>query len=485
MLNYLKEESNITHTENGAATYRTTYSSCLDLFSHIGALRSADDEAVISAFIKAYAENPDMAMRVLFFARDIREGLGERRVFRVILRWLAHSCPASVNKNVGLIAEYGRFDDLICLLGTPCENAAVSLISRQLDEDIRAAAGGKEISLLAKWLPSVNASSCATVKTASYLARHLHMTSAEYRKTLSSLRSHIKIIENNLRTRDYSFDYSKQPSKALYKYRKAFLRNDCDRYSEFLSKAAAGECTIHTASLTPYDIIAPVFSKDLSEDERHIMDVTWNALDDFTDGENSIAVVDGSGSMYCGGEPLPAAVAMSLGVYFAERNTGSFRNHFITFSRNPQLVEIKGNDITAKIEYCMAYNEVANTNIQRVFELILDTAVKHNIPPCELPAKVYIISDMEFDYCTDDAEITNFEYAKRIFSEHGYSLPQIVFWSVSSRHAHQPVTKNDQGAILVSGPAARIFSMMQTGSLNPYEFMLSVLAGERYAGICA
>ena len=204
---------------------------------------------------------------------------------------------------------------------------------------------GTDISLLAKWLPSVNASSRATVKTAAYLARHLHMTSAEYRKTLSILRSHIRIIENNLRTRDYSFDYSKQPSKALYKYRRAFLRNDRDRYSEFLNKAAAGECTVHTASLTPYDIIAPVFSKDLSDDERHIMDVTWDALDDFTDGENSIAVVDGSGSMYCGGKPLPAAVAMTS--YFGSFISEVAANHVKQspsyklkhFSRNSNISE--------------------------------------------------------------------------------------------------------------------------------------------------
>lgn len=178
-------------------------------------------------------------------------------------------------------------------------------------------------------------------------------------------------------------------------------------------------------------------------------------------------------------------MALSLGIYYAERNTGAFRNHFITFSINPRLVEIKGKDIYEKVRYCHRFNEVANTNIQRVFELILRTAVKHRVPQDEMPAKIYIISDMEFDLCTKDSSMTNFAYAKRLFEKWGYSLPEIVFWNVASRNRQQPVTVNDRGVALVSGCTPRIFSMLKAGILSPYAFMMEVLGSERYAVIAA
>jgi len=213
--------------------------------------------------------------------------------------------------------------------------------------------------------------------------------------------------------------------------------------------------------------------------------VTWNAQEDFTNGENALVVVDGSASMYGGARPLPAAIALSLGIYFAERNKGIFHNHFITFSCNPRLVEIKGADILDRVRYCHDFNEVANTNIQKVFELILDAAVKNKVSQAELPSTLYFISDMEFDSCSEDAGMTNFEYARDLFVRNGYTLPKVVFWNVQSRNRHQPVTQNEQGVALVSGSTPRIFSMITSGNLSPYAFMLEVLNSERYANIIA
>lgn len=484
MLEFLKKQANITHTENGAVTYRSTNSHCLDLFASIGALRSAEDSEIVSRFLRAYTEDPDLATKCLFYARDVRGGLGERRVFRTILGWLANNAPQTVTKNLGFVAEFGRFDDLLCLIGTPCETQLMQYIKEQLDCDKKAMEKGESVSLLAKWLPSVNASNAETVRYAKRIAKALGMTDARYRKELVQLRAQIRILENNLREKNYSFDYSQQPSKALYKYRKAFARNDNERYTEFLSKVQRGEAQMHTGTLTPYDIIAPCIRHPITEDERRAMDVTWKAQEDFTNGENALVVIDGSGSMY-GGQPLPAAVAMSLGIYFAERNQGAFKNHFITFSEHPQLVEIHGKDIVDKVHCCMSFNEVANTNIQKVFELILETAVKNKLPQSELPAKLYIISDMEFDYCARGADITNFQYAKSLYASHGYTLPEVVFWNVDSRNTQQPVTMNEQGVALVSGCSPRVFSMLTSGDLSPYTFMLEVLGSERYANIAA
>ncbi|MBR0279767.1 MAG: DUF2828 family protein, partial [Synergistaceae bacterium] len=455
MLDELKQEANYTLTENSALTYKSTLSHCLDLFATIGALRNSDDIEIRTRFMRAFAENPDMAAKIAFYARDIRGGLGERRAFRVILDWLAENSPSTVSKNIALIPEYGRYDDLLSLIGTPCEKSAFSLIDSQLKDDMAA----ENPSLLAKWLPSINASNPETRRKALIIAKALGLSLKDYRQALSKLRARLKIIENNLRTKDYTFEYSNQPSRAMLKYRQAFIRNDNERYTAFLQCVEAGKATIHTGTLAPYDIIMPIFTRGMmTDDERKALNVTWNAQEDFTGGENALVVVDGSGSMYGGRVVYPIAVAVSLGIYFAERNKGEYHNHFITFSATPQLVEIKGSDIFEKVQYCATFNEVANTNIQAVFELILNTAVKHKIPQSEMPSSIYIISDMEFDYCTENAGMTNFEHAKKIFAENGYTLPQVVFWNVDSRNDQQPVTMNELGVVLVSGSSPRIFS---------------------------
>ena len=488
MLEYLKEESNTTLTENFALTHKSTGSECLDLFATVGAMRNSDTNAIQTRFMRAFAENKDMAVKIAFYSRDVRGGLGERKIFRAILEWLSQNSPSTIIKNISLIPEYGRYDDLLTLIMQ--DNGGVYLsvmnfIKSQLNEDINS----ENPSLVAKWLPSINASDKNSRIKAMKIAKFLGMNYKNYRQTLSKLRAKIKILENNLREKDYTFDYSKQPSKAMLKYRKAFIRNDGERYSEFLRKVSQGKIKLNTGTLAPYEIILPIVSwepKNFSDDERISLNVTWNAQKDFTNGENALAVVDGSASMYrMDGILSPIAVAVSLGIYFAERNSGKFKNHFITFSENPQLIEVKGSDIVEKVNYCRSFDEVANTDIQKVFELILNTAVKHNLPQSELPETLYIISDMEFDYCTDNAEITNFDYAKKIFSEHGYELPKIVFWDVDSRKFQQPVKQNEQGVILVSGTSPRIFEMLTNGKITPEEYMLSVLNSERYKNITA
>ena len=256
MLEVLKKTANKTYTENGAVTHRTSGKDCLDLFAAIGALRRADDQNICSRFLKAYAENPDLAMKILFYARDVRGGLGERRVFRSILAWLASDEKSSVVRNLPYIAEYGRWDDVLVLLKTPCRKEALALLEEQFREDLAALEAGGDISLLGKWLPSVNASNQETVIMAKMIAKSFGLSDRDYRKALTGLRARIRIIENNLREKDYTFDYSKQPSKAMFKYRKAFLRNDGERYAAFMDKVDRGEAKLHTGTLMPYELVA-------------------------------------------------------------------------------------------------------------------------------------------------------------------------------------------------------------------------------------
>ena len=488
MLDALKEESNKTYTrtENDAATYASSGSDVLDFFAAAGALRAAGEAEIIVRFTRAFAEHPLYALRTLFYARDVRGGLGERRLFRVLLRHLAFAAPASLEKNLKFVPGYGRWDDLLVLLDTPLEAAAVHLIRAQLEKDLRAAWEENPISLLAKWLPSVNTSSRAARRQARRLAVLFGLSEADYRRMLVRLRRRIALIENALRTRDYTFDYAKQPSKAMFKYRAAFWRNDVERYKAFLSRVEHGEEQLHTGTLYPYEIIRPLsaaVTPQIPKEEARTLDVTWSALPDYTHGENALVVLDGSASMYGGGEPLPACVALSLAVYFAERNEGAFRDHFITFSHKPRILQIKGATIVERVHYCKSFDEVANTNLEAVFRLLLRAAVKNRVPQEELPSVLYIITDMEFDACTVDADVTNFERSKELFAEAGYALPRIVFWNVQSRSRQQPVTMNEQGVMLVSGCSPSIFSMVVDGRITPYEYMEQVLCGERYAAI--
>ena len=485
MLKELETELNWTHTENGALAYYGTQNACLDLFAAAGALRSADESRIERMFQLAYAENPDDAMRILFYLRDVRGGLGERWLFRVLLQFASFRYPESVKKNLEYIPEYGRFDDCLVLLNTPCEAALVSMIQNQLNTDIQDMQSGKPVSLLAKWLPSVNTSSSAVREQAKQLCRLLRLSEKAYRKTLSQLRTYLDVLEKRLCARDYTFDYEALPSKALYQYQKAFRKHDGIRYESFLNRVQAGKAELKAKNIFPYEIIRRCMYPHTKE-ERRTLDLTWKSLPNYTDNRNAIAVVDGSASMYWREQchVAPITVAVSLGLYFAERSQGHFHDYFITFSDNPRLIKVKGKDIVRKAEYCMGYNECANTNLERVFELLLYTAVNHHLPQEELPEIIYIISDMEFDEQIG-TDKTIFQWMQLKYKKAGYQLPLVVYWNVCNRNQQYPVRKDETGAILVSGCNPVVFRSAMDLNMTPEKYMRDVLDGKRYCEIMA
>ncbi len=499
MLRELENTANRTLTENGAAANRSTGSGCLDFFAVCGALREADEGRLQRLFIRAYAEDRDLAMRALLYCRDIRGGLGERRTFGRILSFLARTRPASVRKNLRLLPEYGRWDDLLPLLDTPCAGDAEALIRQQLRGDLEALREGGQVSLLAKWLPSVHTSSPLRRRQARQLCGALHMTEKEYRGTLSRLRTRIDVLEKRLCAGDYTFDYAKQPSGAMHKYRGAFLRNDHDRYMAYISQVLKGEARMHADTLYPYQILQRIFSavdmesvycglpvspNDCSEEETRSLDAGWKSLPDYGDGRNALAMVDGSGSMFFCGNPLPAAVAMSLGIYFAEHNRGYFRDHFMTFPRTPQLVKLKGETIVDRALYCMSYDEASNTDLRAALLLLLRTAIDHHLPQEELPETLYILSDMEFDEGVEE-DRTLHQELRGLYERAGYRLPGIVYWNVCSRHQQFPVRMDENGTVLVSGAGPAVFRMVIGQDISPEKYMHSILDSERYRPICA
>lgn len=493
MLNYLKNDTNYKTTQNGGVTHKTSNYYTLDLFSQIGALRNRSQSEIVSLFEKAFYEDALVTMKILFYARGIRNcGIGERNTFRVIVKHLANTQADTMRKNIELIPLFGRWDDVYALFGTKLERDAIALFKAQLQEDVES----DNPSLLAKWLKSENTSSHESVDLARKTMRGLGLTPRQYRKLLSSLREKIGIIETKITKGDYvDIDYSKIPSKAGLIYRSAFYKHDEDRYKAFLEGITKGEVKVNAKTLFPYEIVGKLmqgdyFSNYVNPQDEALYNAMWKNLPDYIgdNAENCIAVVDTSGSM----RGMPVKVAVSLGIYLAEKNKGAFKNHYISFSATPELVELIGDDLCTKIRN-MPQIHPNNTDINATFDLILDTAVRNNLPQSELPTRVVVISDMEFDsadghskrYSWDSSpEVpkANFDVIKEKFKEKGYKMPRLVFWNVNSLQDNIPMTTNDKGVQLVSGASPYTFqSILANEFVGAYELMMIELNKDVYS----
>lgn len=497
-LNKLKNETTIGRTENNAVTYTSTLNKNLDFFAQAGAIRSRKEDAG-SLFRMAYSEDKEMALRNLSYLRDVRCGLGERDAFREMMHELIDQDDVIASKFLIFFPELGRWDDIVDAYyyakttgNDLVASSALYLIRKTLSEDLDNAKNGKDVTLLAKWLPSPSVSNKTRKKQANMIAHDLGIKVSKYRKLLSSLRKYIGIVETKLTERDYAnIDFEKLPSRALFKYRSAFKRNMEDEYNDFIVKVTSGEVKMNASNVLPYEIIRSYINEFKVGEYNPSLEATWKSLDD-TIGEleeNAIVVADTSSSMF--GNPW--FVAESLAIYCAERLSGAFKNHFITFSSRPKLIELPdGGTLKSKIEEYHKHSIVSNTDLQATFDLILDTAVKNNTPQDELPSKIIIVSDQEFDEATKPnfwldwqengtPPTTNFEFAKKKFESKGYKLPNIVFWNVDSRNDNLPVRHNDFGVALVSGLTPHIFKSVLKGDLdNPEIVMKNTLLDERY-----
>ncbi len=467
---------NTAFTENGDKAYTTTGSACLDYFSIIGGKRHNLVDA-LNLFMKSYYEDPRLTIKILFYVRDIKGGLGERSIFRYTFNALANMYPEVASQLIKYIPEYGRYDDLLVCLNSPIKKTVLEYIDNQLKEDLANKQNNKPISLLAKWLPSINTSSTEARNLASIIASSLKMKKEEYRKTLAYLRKGL-IIENNLREVDYSFDYGKVPSNAMFKYRNAFIKHDRKRYLDYLEDVKTGKSKINTAALYPYEIIRRLDEAEKSF-ELASLDVMWKSFDRSEITSKTIVVRDGSGSMTCGsGSVAPIEVATSLAILFAEQLTGEFKNTFITFSSSPKVVKIKGDTIKEKYDCISKYCDCSNTDIYKVYKLILDVYKHKNFKKEDAIDRIVIISDMEFD-CVENASKSTFENFKEEFSNLGYDMPEVVFWNVYARKNQFP-TINEEGVKLISGSSSKIIDMVTNNEMfNAYEFMLKCL--EKYS----
>lgn len=480
-------------TENGALGHKTTGKYLLDLNFSVSSLRNMKEADVASKFIAAFEEDPVLAMRWMFFARDVRGGMGERRLFRVCMKALAIRNSALVESLVPLVPIYGRWDDLwdLMYMTDGVRNAVVRVVRYQLAQDILAANRNESISLLAKWMPSVNTSSDKTRGTARILAKSLDLTERQYRKILSKLRSKLNVTETMMSAKQWEdIDYEAVPSQANLLYKDAFLRHDAKRRTEYLESLKNGEKKINAATLFPHDVVhkygwGPALDKTVEQ--------LWNNLPDYVQGNGSTMVVaDGSGSMFCSISDTRVTaweVAHSLAIYFAQHSKGPYRNRYITFSSSPKFVSLDGRTLLDNIRIARNHSEIANTNIEAVFDLILDTAIRTNCKQEDIPQNILILSDMEFDTATRGGRgfaspsKTLFDTIRNKWENAGYKIPRLVFWNICSRTGAIPMKENDLGVALVSGFSPSVCKMVLTNELDPYKALLETIMNPRYDAV--
>ena len=477
----MREESKWTKTENGADAKNTTDSALLDMFATIGSMRERSEDEIIQKFELAFQEDPLGAMRCLFYARDIRgNGLGERRVFRVLLPYIAEKHTEELGNNIRFIPEYGRVDDFYSLVGTPLEEKMWEIVRYALSADKASMEEGRPCTLLAKWLKKADASSPNTRKLGIYTAKKLGMSVYDYKRLCVKLRKYIDVVEQRMSAREWDMiNYPAVPSRAMMNYRKAFARHDEERFNEYLNKVQSGEQKINSATLYPYDIVEKIL---YGHEDSKVLEAQWDNLPDYVDGDvNAVVMADVSGSM--DGRPLATSVGLAL--YFAERNKGAYHNLFMTFSGEPQFVEVKGDTITEKVNFISNTSWEYNTDLEAALLKILDVAVENDCLQEEMPKSLIIVSDMEIDCCANQKHRENFyDYVSRVYEEHGYKIPNVVFWNVNSRHDVFLADKNRKGVQLVSGQSASTFkNLIGCVDKTPVEMMYSVLNSERYQAI--
>jgi hypothetical protein len=473
----LKKEANITFTENGATALKSTGSACLDFFSIIGGMRNSSTAEIVNSFKKAYDEHPLAAIRLLFYTRDIRDGYGERNSFRKILSFLGDYAPETIEKNIYAIPEFGRWDDLYALVGTKAEKTMWSFMKNQFDFDLYNMSYNKPISLLVKWLATPNASSKRTAVLGRLTARKLGYKGrpTEYRHLMTIMRSYIDVVEQKMSQKKWSaIDYETVPSCCMLKNSNAFMRNDRERFCDFKNKVNDGKAKVNAAILTPYDVV-----KQLGKVDGDVLDMLWKKIPTVCD-HNVLVMCDTSGSMW--GKPLQ--IAISLSMFFAERNAGVFKDVFLTFSEDPEVVVMKGKTLEEKYYNISTADWGYNTNLQRAFSRILRIAVMNKVQPHDMPEELIVITDMEIDpYLMEDKKDFT-QSMKKEFAKYGYNLPAVTYWNVNAKGQKFLASASEDGVSLVSGYSPNVLKqVIENIGKAPMTLMLNIVYSDRYKGI--
>ena len=453
------QKANQTYTENGDVTMNTSSNSCVDMFFKIGAARSWKKDKIIAMFQAAWNENQDAAIRILLWARDAREGAGERRVSREIFEYIDEHSTDVARAIIRKIPELGRMDDLFIFKYN--REAAFYTFALELTNNN---------SLAAKWAPRERSKNKVIARE---LAAYLGLTMKEYRKFISQMSN---TVEQQLCAKKFDeIEYDKVPSKASLKYSKAFHRHDPKGYTKFIENVNNGTAKINAGAVFPYDVLKSSLSGDKAAE------VMWKNLPDFVPENLSfIPMIDTSGSMgHRVSDGLTAmTVASSLGIYLSERNKSEFKNLFLTFSSEPRFGRIPNTNLSHKHREICSANWQMSTDVDKAFNLVLETAFNNNVPQEDMPDFLIILSDMQFNAYGGDTPVA--ERTRDKFKSCGYKLPNIIWWNIASRGDVTPVSFNDKGMALVSGFSPSIVKNLLQGEVTPISIMNKTIMVERY-----
>lgn len=494
----LQKSNAMCETANGAAAYNTTFNKVYDLFSLGAAYRQRSDEECIALFKAAFEENPELALRTLFWIGDMRGGAGERRFFYTCFRWLCEEKPELANNLLKLVPEYTRWDILIKATHTTLAwRTVVDIIRKQLHADMRS----DHPSLLAKWMPSANASSQETKELANDLRCYLRMSAKQYRKMLSHLRSKIKIVERLMSTNQWEeIEFDKIPSKAGLNYRNCFASRaeTSQKYADFINSKAT---KVNAGTLFPYDIVKKVLD-DCNYDwragsllatyeyrgdeiQRQSINKYWANQKDYLNGNpcKMICVCDTSGSMQGSQAASPMNIALSLSIYCAERLGGDFRNKFITFSRHPKFIDLEdmGGDFVDRVKNIVATNICENTDLEKVFSLLFEAC--KNAKEEDRPETVIILSDMQIDRGTRNSTqgiCSDMELIRKEWETAGLKMPKLIYWNVNA--SKDTILDLSDNVSCISGSSPSLFNTILSGKTG-YDLMLEAIMNKRYDAV--
>lgn len=489
----LQQENNKrkTLTENGATAYATSGKKIMDFNFQLGALRSRPMDFIMNKFLSVYFEDPMDSVKYLFWAGDIREGAGERNIFRSGLKWLGENKPDICKAVIPLVGEYNRYDSLLTLMDTSVRPEVSRFLLEMVQRDCERKAENKPISLAAKWLPSCNASSQETRRKAKMLISDWGWTEQQYRKVLAELRAYLDVVEVKMSAKRWSsIKYETVPSKANLTYNNSFLRNDEVRRRGYLESLKRGETKINAKVLQPHEIVSSYrkgsYWYSSIKDYDETLEQLWKNLPDMTIS-NTLVVRDGSGSMQSpiSGKATCLDVATALTVYMAQHNSGGWKNKFVTFSAHPQVLDIsKCKSLKDTLQFVYGEDDCSNTDIYKTMKLILNTAIANRMSQEEMPKMIVICSDMQFDGRRFNINKTLFEDIIDEYEAAGYKMPRICFWNINDRGQKTvPLQENDLGLILCSGFSVQIMKMFMSNKLDPYQILMEQINAPRYDAV--
>lgn len=453
-------------------------------------IRGVDEEKLKEWFLLATSEDIEKAIILAFHIRDCRGGKGERNIGRVLFEVLSSVFPDIANKVVHLIPEYGRYDDWIYLLQShdvhpSIKTTILSNIKQTLLDDIGKMNEGKPVSLLAKWLPSENSSADKNTNIVTTICHYLEISKTKYRKVyLTPLRKYLDIVETYMCKGDWvDINFDKVPSCAMKKLKNAFKKHTPETFNEWIEGLADGTRKVNAKQLFPYEIIKEV--RELPYEKNQVTISQWNVLENElkTKGKLSktLPVVDVSGSMFCN-DCLPIDNACALGIIISSCVDGDFGNLVMTFTSKPKFCKIKGDDVYDKYNNIKHIEWGASTNLVGVFTEILDRAKEHKLKSDDMPERVIIISDMQFNQGVKGE--TNLETITSEYKTAGYKRPDLIYWNVAGDTSDYPATINDDGTCLISGFSPFILEcIMDNKKINSVDIMYDTLNKERYDAI--